>query len=394
MLSVFVSLGVGRFALGLLLPAMAANLSLGYAQMGGISSAGFVGFLLGALWVRRLRPHYGQRRLIFRAMMVMVTTMAGISITSSFVPLLILYTGTGLGSGIALVCTINLTRRWFASKWRGRANGFIFAGAGLAIMLAGWAIPLINSTMGPQGWRLGWLGLAAVCLPLALFCRIVVRNRPADLGLRPFGTKAKTKNRSRDSRASKQAAPRASLRFLIMRLGVIYFLFGLTYVVYGTFAVTTLVREHGMGGAQVGYFWIGLGFFGLFCGPFLGAISDSLGRRVGISLALLLQGCAYALMAYGNSDGAVYLSIALFGLSVLGLPVIITAAAADYLTPRRAIGVIGAITVLFGLGQILGPILAGIMAEYSGSFTPAYLAATSLVALAIAITLTLPAPSK
>jgi hypothetical protein len=34
------------------------------------------------------------------------------------------------------------------------------------------------------------------------------------------------------------------------------------------------------------------------------------------------------------------------------------------------------------------------MAEYSGTFTPAYLGATSLVALAIAVTLTLPEPAK
>jgi len=219
-----------------------------------------------------------------------------------------------------------------------------------------------------------------------------VRNRPADLGLLPFGTKAKTKNRSRDSRAAKQAAPQASLRFLIMRLGAIYFLFGLTYVVYGTFAVTTLVREHGMGGAQVGYFWIGLGFFCLFCGPLLSALSNYMGRRAGIALALLLQGSAYILLAYGSSDAAFYLSAALFGLSVFGVPLIITAT--DYLPPDRAISAIGAITVAFGLGQILGPILAGIMAEYSGSFTIAYLAAIVPVALAITLTLTLPAPSK
>ncbi len=392
MLSVFVSLGVGRFALGMLLPAMAVDLGLGYAQMSGISAVGFVGFLLGLLWARRLQPHYGDRRLTFRAIMAMIATMAGISIVGSFVPLLILYTGTGLGSGIAFVCTINLTRRWFTSKWRGRADGFLVVGAGLAIMLAGWAIPLINSTMGPHSWRLGWLGLAAVCLPLALICRIVLRNRPADLGLRPFGTDGQTVDQDRNG--ATQATSPVSLHFLIMLLGTIYFLFGTAYVVYGTFAITTLVREHGMTEARAGQFWIWLGFFCLFCGPLLSALSNYMGRRAGIALALLLQGSAYILLAYGSSDAAFYLSAALFGLSVFGVPLIIAATATDYLPPDRAISAIGAITVAFGLGQILGPILAGIMAEYSGSFTIAYLAAIVPVALAITLTLTLPAPSK
>ena len=41
--SIFVCLGVGRFALGMLLPAMGEALTLSYVQMGWISTANFVG---------------------------------------------------------------------------------------------------------------------------------------------------------------------------------------------------------------------------------------------------------------------------------------------------------------------------------------------------------------
>ncbi len=392
--SVFVSLGVGRFALGMLLPAMAADLSLSYVQMGWISTGNFVGYLLGALWVRRLQPRYGERRLIFRALMMIIATMLGVSIASSFIPLLFLYAGTGLGSGIAFVCAVNLVAQWFKAQWRGRAIGLLTVGAGMAMMLAGWAIPLINGAMGPEGWRLGWAGLAAVCLPLALFCRIILRNRPADMGLRRFKTDGPATSRARNRDAAKRGTYRLSLRFLTMRLGAVYFLFGATYVVYGTFVVTTLVREHGMVEATAGQFWLWMGFFTMFSGAVLGALSDRLGRRAGIALALYLQGCAYTLIAYGNGDAAFYLSLALFGLSAFGVPLIITAATADYLTPEHALGVIGTLTVVFGLGQMLGPILAAVVAQYSGSFTAAYLAAAALVALAIAIGLTLPDPPK
>ncbi|NQV60870.1 MAG: YbfB/YjiJ family MFS transporter, partial [Alphaproteobacteria bacterium] len=265
-----------------------------------------------------------------------------------------------------------------------------------------------------------WGGLAAVCLPLALFCLLVVRNRPGDMALRPYGestgaappTANRAANRAARSQAAQNgpqhniAANAAAERNLIMRLGAVYSLFGATYVIYATFVVTTLVREHGMAEAEAGLFWIGLGFFTLFCGPVLGGLSDRLGRRAGIIVSFLLQGTAYALIAYSSGiwggiwDGgtsyeiAVYLSIFLFGLSVFGLPVIMTAAVADYLTPERTVAAISTLTVIFGVGQMLGPILAGFMAQYSGSFTPAYLAATSLVAIAIAITLTLPDPPK
>ncbi|MBT4044213.1 MAG: YbfB/YjiJ family MFS transporter [Rhodospirillaceae bacterium] len=399
MLSVFVSLGVGRFALGMLLPAMGEALNLSYMQMGWISSANFVGYLLGAIWVRQLLPMFGERRLITMALLTIVVTMVGVSLANGFFPLVILYTGTGLGSGVAFVCAVTLIPHWFATAYRGRASGSISVGAGFAVILAGWAIPMVNSGMGDIGWRLGWGGLAAVCLPLALFCLVMVRNRPSDMGLQPFGADPDDYRTGHNlTKPIPRAAARfrgAALRRLILRLGAVYFLFGATYVVYITFIVTTLVHEHGMAEGKAGFFWIWVGFFSLFCGPVLGALSDRLGRRTGIITAFILQGCAYTLISYsGGNEMVIYLSVFLFGLSAFGLPVIITASVADYLTPERAVGAIGMLTVIFGIGQLLGPILAGLMAEYSGTFTPAYLGATSLVALAIAVTLTLPEPAK
>ena len=388
--SVFVCLGIGRFALGMLLPAMGEAMNLNYAQMGWISTANFVGYLLGALWVGRLLPKYGERRLIAMSLMLVVASMLGVAASKGFVPIITLYGVTGMGSGIALVCTLSLLPHWFATKWRGRAVGFLSVGFGLAVMLAGWSVPWIANEMGAIGWRLGWGALAVVCLPLIGFCLIMIRNRPMDMGLVPFG------DESNGTAAAPAAEPRSivrqALKKVITRLAVIYFLFGATYVIYGTFIITTLVREHGMDEARAGQFWILMGIFSLIGGPIMGALSDRLGRRAGIAVSLLLQACAYALISHANSDMAIYTSIALYGLSMFGVPLIMSATVADYATPVRAAAIIGTITAVMGLGQILGPILAGLMADYSGSFTPAYLAAASLVALAIAITLTLPDP--
>ncbi len=393
-LSIFVCLGVGRFALGMLLPAMGQALPLDYVQMGWISTANFVGYLLGALWVRRLLPRHGERRLIAMSLMLIIATMVGVSASGGFVLILVLYGCTGVGSGIAMVSTMALVPQWFDRKWRGLAVGFLSVGFGLAIILAGWLVPLANAEMGAMGWRLGWGGLAALCLPMVLFCLIMIRNRPLDKGLEPFGesTSASGEWVAPPGMARMEANAGPRLHKVIQRLATVYFLFGATYVVYGTFIVTTLVREHGMTEAKAGQFWIWLGVFSLFCGPLLGAFSDRLGRRAGLCLALFMQACAYALISYGSGAVAVYLSIALYGLSTFGVPLIMTAAVADYSSPQRAAVIIGTITAIFGVGQILGPVLAGVMADYSGSFTPAYLASAALVALAIAITLTLPDP--
>ena len=51
------------------------------------------------------------------------------------------------------------------------------------------------------------------------------------------------------------------------------------------------------------------------------------------------------------------------------------------LAPRRSTGVIGALTAVFSVGQIIGPLAGGYVATASGSFAPALWAAAAAVAL-------------
>ena len=391
--NIFVCLGIGRFALGMLLPAMGEALSLSYAQMGWISTSNFLGYLIGALWVRRLLPRYGERQLIFYSSTLIVATMLCIAINQMFLPIAILYGFTGLGSGIVLVCTFSIIPHWFISSWRGRAIGFLSIGFGLAIILAGWSIPWIDRHIAQNGWSIGWGGLAIVCLPLVLFSLAIIRNRPQQIGLTPYGDKT-AQAETNQTHNSPMIQAREILARVTWRLGIIYFLFGLTYVVYATFIITTLVREHEMDPEKAGQFWIWLGICSLFCGPLFGGLSDRFGRRASIAASLSFQAAAYALIAFGSGDWSVYLSVILFGLSAFGLPLIMGATVADYASPEKSAGILGALTAVFGTGQIIGPILAGVMADYSGEFTAAYLAAGSLATLAIALTMTLPDPPR
>ena len=291
--SIFVCLGVGRFALGMLLPAMGEALPLSYVQM-----------------VHRLLPRYGERRLIFLSLMLVVTTMLGVSVAKNFLPIAILYGFTGLGSGIALVCTIAIMPHWFTTSWRGRAIGFLSIGFGLAVILAGWAVPWINGQMAQTGWRLGWSGLALVCVPLILFSLVMMRNRFMELGLTPFGGEQEQTD-AQEKHDPRSVRTQDILGKVTPRLSIIYFLFGLTYVVYATFIITTLVREHGMDQAKAGQFWIWLGICSLFCGPLFGGFSDRFGRRAGIAASLSFQTFAYALIAFGNGAWSVYASVVL-----------------------------------------------------------------------------------
>lgn len=69
------------------------------------------------------------------------------------------------------------------------------------------------------------------------------------------------------------------------------------------------------------------------------------------------------------------------------------AACGDVLGPKLAPAALGFITLFFGIGQALGPSVAGVMADLAGSFTSAFLLASGVAFLgAIGAATLRPAP--
>jgi len=96
MLCVFAGLGFGRFALGMLLPAMGQSLNLSYSQMGLVSTANFVGYLLAVLACSYISSKIGSRLLIFLALLLVAISMLLVSLANSFISVVFFYTLTGM----------------------------------------------------------------------------------------------------------------------------------------------------------------------------------------------------------------------------------------------------------------------------------------------------------
>ncbi len=387
-LSTLACLGFGRFALGMLLPSMAATLGLSYAQMGFISTGNFIGYLVSVFFSGMIVARIGQRNFIFLSLLLVGLTMALLSRAEAFAGLLALYVLTGMGSGGANVSMMSLASAWFAKKNRGKAAGFMSSGSGLAIIFSGFFIPYVNQANGAEGWRISWLSLGAMVAAIAFLCLVLLRNKPSDLGLAP----PQEDERGAGARASAYRKLNIYRSRPIYHLGAIYFLFGFTYVIYATFIVTTLVQERGMSEALAGNFWAVVGFLSLFSGPVFGSISDKLGRRTGMAIVFSIQFLAYLLVASGLPGIFLYLSIFLYGLVAWSIPSIMAAAVGDYAGPDNAAKALGFITLIFGLGQISGPAIAGILAQHSGSFSSSFYMTAALAGAAVLLSAALKAP--
>lgn len=385
-LTLFACLGLARFAYGMLLPAMRASLDFGYDRMGFISTANFVGYLaavaLAPLAIRRLRA----RATVIGGLLLVAGSLLAISRSDSFVPLLLLYGLTGLGGGFANIPMMVLVSHWFRRERRGRAAGLMLLGNGAAIAFSGLLVPALNQQLGAEGWRSGWLLLGLITLGVALVVALLLRNDPAQLGLEPLGSRVPL------AAPELGTPPPKGGGHILLRLGLIYFFFGLTYMVFGTFIVATMVAEYGFDEARAGQFWAWIGLFSMVSAVGFGALSDRIGRKGGLMVAYALQASAFLSAGSGLGNWSLLLAVALYGLSLFAIPSIMAAAVGDYLGLAQAASGFSIITLCFACGQILGPGGAGIMAEASGSFAGAYLASGALAAVAVLLASRLPRP--
>lgn len=386
-LILFACLGLARFAYGMLLPGMRGGLGLSYDQIGFISTGNFVGYLIAVIAAPAIIRRFQPRMTIVGGLLLIAICMLGISRSSSFEAVLFQYTVIGVGSGFALIPAVVLVSHWFRSTHRGLATGLMFMGIGAATIFAGLYIPTLDGGQSMSGWRSGWHVLGLITLVIVLISALLLRNDPAEIGREPFGQKPQLQS---DTKAFQEKSGNARL---LIHLGLVHFLFGITYMVYGSFIVTTMVEELSFPVARAGLFWAGVGFFSIFSGIGFGLLSDRISRRSALAVVFLVQTSSYLLVGLASEYSILlFLSVVLYGLSVWAVPTIMAAAASDYFGASLAVRAFSAVTLFFAVGQILSTGAAGLIAEATGSFTSAYLACAALTAIALILAISLPRP--
>ncbi len=385
-LTLFSCLGLARFAFGMLLPGMREGLGLGYDQLGYLGTGNFVGYLLSVAITPLLIKIFQPRIVITAGLLLIAATLAGMSNANSFAQLLVFYAMTGCGSGLANISTMVLIAHWFRREKRGLAAGLMVLGNGFGIIFSGLLIPLLTHTYGVSGWRYSWLFLAGIILLIAILATLLVKNDPESLGLEPVGEKIPyTANELYTHTTAKRGRA-------LISLGILYLAFGATYMVYGSFVVTSMVEEYGFTEATAGQFWSWVGFFSLFSGVVFGTLSDKIGRKGGLMVVFAIQSFAYLLAGAGLGTSALLLSVFLYGISAWAIPAIMTAAVGDYMGVAKAAAGFSFITFFFAGGQVVGPAVAGLLAEHYGSFSPAFFLSALITAIAMLFALSLPQP--
>ena len=372
--------GFGRMAYTLLLPAMKDGLKFDYTQLGLLGTGNFIGYMTMAIIGGFLAARFGTRIVIALALVLMGITMILTGLAQSFGFAFAMRLLTGLGNGAAYVPAMALGSAWFAIKKRGFATGIVSGGIGLGMLLSGLIVPFILKSYETDGWRYSWYILGTCVLVVAVIVLVLIRNQPADKGLRPVGQEKKEESSKVQAQGKVSALDWGKVYKMkaLWYLGLVYFFYGMSYIIYIVFFAAYLVKEMGYTQAWAGGLWATAGGLSIFCGVIWGSISDRIGRGKGAALAYLVLGVSYIVYALVKVEAGFYVSAILFGLTAWSIPTIMAAAAGDFVGPRLAPAGLGFITLFFGIGQSIGPALGGYLADVSHSFTLPFLVAGAI----------------
>jgi MFS family permease len=402
MVTLAVALGIGRFAFTPLLPLMLHGAAFGQPQLdiqhgGWLASFNYAGYFVGAVGCAALRV--SPARMVRAGLVATVLLTLAMGITSQFW----VWAAVRFVAGAASAWTFV-----FASQWGLRRltelgahgwGGVIYTGPGLGIVGTG----LLVSVAGGFGATVGWIGFGLIALVLSIVVWPVFGASPAARPGRPearasggnaaapAGQRATNQPQATDSvRTNNQPAAAGSAtnhahtknpgshRVDAYWLVLLYGIPGFGYIITATF-LPVIARHALPGSAWPDLFWPMFGA-ALVVGALLAArLPGHWDNRT------LLAGC-YVLQACGIAAGIIWPTAGGFsiGSMLIGLPftaiTLFAMREARRLRGDDAAGLMGYATAAYGVGQIVGPLVAAPIAEHTGSFSLAlWLAAAALL---------------
>jgi MFS family permease len=365
------AMGFGRFSFTPILPGMMADLGLSASDAGLIAAGNFAGYLVGAVLAGHGFAAGRERSLGIASLVANALLLAAMATTQNVLLFVLIRFLAGVASAFCMIFISSVVLPFAAAAGSEHAQSAHFGGVGLGIAVSSLLVFVIgqfHNAFSLAGWRLDWLVGASVSF-VAMIAVAAMLPKMGKTGIK------------------QPAEARLVWTRPFLLLFASYGLFGFGYVITATFIVTMArmatagpVVEFlawflaGVAAAVSLFVWrplmLRLGLVGAYC---VGLALEA----IGVFCSVALPDIAAPLIG-GVALGATFMIITAYGLR-LGRELAPK-------TPRKALSIM---TAAFGTGQIIGPLVAGVVAQHSGSFAlPSLIAASILlVSLVLAIIL-------
>ncbi|MBU5348430.1 YbfB/YjiJ family MFS transporter [Paenibacillus lautus] len=355
-----VILGFSRLSYGMFLPGIQRAIGGSYGQLGILGTVNFIGYLVGTLCLSPLISRFPDHRHVINRItcLLLGLTLIGSAFSDHFTGLGLWRFIIGLLSAFATVLVLSIAMDSVRPEERGVASGLIWLGGSAGILVTGVFAPFTIDPSHLQGWRYAWMIMGVFGVIAAFGFEFASRSR----GVEKIPSQTESKPRGIDSEnVYRLLLNPKSLLFLIAS----YFFFGWGYIIYFTYLIPYLVSQ-GIPSLYAGLIWSGIGFAGLFNGWIGGKAIDRWPSGYTLASGLTLGTIGVSAVITNNMLFTV-LGAAMIGLVSFITPPLMTTALLRRHVPHRAYAACLSIaTAFFAAGQIIGPIVGGMVVERYG----------------------------
>jgi sugar phosphate permease len=292
--------------------------------------------------------------------------------------------------------------RWFVRQ-RGRATGLLFFShsGGMAVF------PLVATWVSfAYGWQTAWIVLGLMVYAIALApAALLVAQRPEDVGLLPDGdppaevdpaapggpavVATAAPASGEEQWTTRQAMRTPVLWILAVGTGFLFLLQSGTNVYQAD-----LLHSRGIN-LTLSQLSIVVNAAGAGLGSLLwGRVLENVRVSYTYAMVALVMAVASGLFVVANTALLAFIAAGLFGLAVAGILVVPAVAYADFFG-RQSLGAIRGVTEPFtSLGQAIGAVASGLVFQFAGSYSYAFIIYAVLGALTAAALLLARPPSR
>ncbi|TCZ80256.1 YbfB/YjiJ family MFS transporter [Paenibacillus albiflavus] len=360
-LSLFIAMGIGRFAYTVVLPFMQEAYQFSDATAGYLATSNYLGYFVGAIVAAKLNME--KKRILYLRIVLLLSigTTALMGLTGVFSIWYFLRFISGALSAFVFVLASSIVLDQLAREGKSHLSGILYAGVGLGIMISSIIVAPLHQLTSSDGT---WIGLALLAFILMIFVWFFIRP-------------------SRSSfRAEVQSTPvihnlPTPPKKWIPWLAIAYSLEGLGYIVTGTFIVLIAQTSSSFHGDAT-MVWMIVGIVAAPSCIIWSKIAQKLGYVKSLIVSMVVQAIGILLPAIAESSVFIYASAILFGFTFMGITTVTTTLIRQ-MVPMNSSRIIGFFTTGYAFGQMLGPSLAGILANLTSSYRLALIGAAVVV---------------
>ncbi|MCJ1661083.1 YbfB/YjiJ family MFS transporter [Staphylococcus sp. NRL 16/872] len=364
MLCLLIVMAISRFAYTPILPFMQQDTGMTNQNAGLLATLNYLGYLVGAVipmfFIFKSKVVDLKIYLVFN-----IISIIGMGVSSDFTIWSILRVIAGITSGTIFVLASNVVLEALRQANKQSISGILYSAVGIGICMSSVFIFIFTHE---QTWKATWIILGGAALVASLLVVFGMKDNPSVDYKRSTTTTGATQPLNRP--------------FIIL-FAIAYFFEGAGYIVTGTFLVAIIKMIPTLADyAALSWMFVGLG--AIPSTLIWSLLAEKLGYKIALYSAFILQIISVGLPIITHNAFSLIIASMLFGATFLGLTTLfMSKSQALSFQTNSKINFVSLLTVIYSVGQMLAPIISGVLIGDSGNYNLALSFAIVLLTLGL-----------